>query len=51
MKFEFTIIKKLDYDLSSVKGLEDFYEEVFDIYQIKFEGEKLKKEDEMTISG
>ena len=46
LKFEFAIIKKLDYDFTSFKELEDFYEEVFECYGVKFEKNDTPQRDE-----
>jgi len=45
-RFEFAIIKKLDYNFTTFKGLEEFYEEVFEMYAVKFENVKCEHEHE-----
>ena len=49
LKFKYAIIKKLDYTGTEQLDLEEFYDEVFEIFIIKFEKGLGKKEEEKII--
>ena len=44
LKFKYAVIKKLDYDFSEILDLEDFYDEVYEMWFLKYKHHKVKCE-------
>ena len=37
IKFKYSLVSKLSYNISDIKDIEEFYDEVFELYIYKFE--------------
>jgi hypothetical protein len=49
IKFKYVMIKKLEYNLASLNDIEEYYDEVFQLYLYKFEPDLPKSNSENLI--